>query len=351
MWPWRDWVVARLQRATCRSTASPSSRSPATCCPARRREQQLATGFHRNHPLNGEGGRVAEESRVDYVVDRVDTTGTVFLGLTVGCARCHDHKYDPLKTKEYYRLYAYFNSIAESGAVDRGGNAAPVMEMPTPGNRPPSGSSSRPTSTALNAKIAAAPERVRAEPAKGTEAAPGRARRVRARQSSTSMVMEDRPTPRESHVLVRGAWDAPGEKVTPGVVGVAGPGPQGAPPNRLALAKLARRCQQPADGPRPRQPLLATALRRGPGQDRRGFRRAGRGTEPPRTARLARGRVPRERLGSQAPAAADGHEPDLPPVVARRRRRSWSATRRTACWRVPRATGSPRRRSATRRSP
>ena len=71
---------------TCRSTASRSSRPPATCSPARRAEQKIATGFHRNHPLNGEGGRVAEESRVDYVVDRVDTTGTVFLGLTVGCA-------------------------------------------------------------------------------------------------------------------------------------------------------------------------------------------------------------------------------------------------------------------------
>ena len=79
------------------------------------REQKLATGFHRNHMLNGEGGRIAEESRVDYVIDRVETTATVWLGLTLGCARCHDHKYDPFTQKEYYRLFAYFNSIAETG--------------------------------------------------------------------------------------------------------------------------------------------------------------------------------------------------------------------------------------------
>ena len=94
-------------------------------------EQKIATGFHRNHMLNGEGGRIAEESRVDYVVDRVDTTATVWLGLTLGCSRCHDHKFDPFTQKEYYRLFAYFNSIAESGGVDRGGNAAPVLTFPT----------------------------------------------------------------------------------------------------------------------------------------------------------------------------------------------------------------------------
>src|SRR5439155_4825591 len=95
--------------------------------------QKIATGFHRNHMLNGEGGRIAEESRVDYVVDRVDTTGTVWLGLTVGCGRCHDHKYDPVSQKEYYQLFAYFNNIAEVGGVDRrSGTAAPVLELPTP---------------------------------------------------------------------------------------------------------------------------------------------------------------------------------------------------------------------------
>src|SRR5207245_4754018 len=94
-------------------------------------EQKIATGFNRNHMHNGEGGRIAEETRVENVVDRVDTTATVWLGLTLGCARCHDHKFDPFTQKEYYQLYAYFNSIAETGGVDRGGNAAPILRLGT----------------------------------------------------------------------------------------------------------------------------------------------------------------------------------------------------------------------------
>ena len=82
--------------------------------------------------INGEGGIDPEEYRVDYVVDRVDTTATVWLGLTLGCARCHDHKYDPFTQKEFYQLFAFFNNVAETGAVDRGGNAAPGCSLPTP---------------------------------------------------------------------------------------------------------------------------------------------------------------------------------------------------------------------------
>src|SRR5439155_25740033 len=95
-------------------------------------EQKLATGFNRNHPLNGEGGRIPEESRVDYVLDRVDTTGAVWLGLTVACCRCHDHKFDPLAQREFYQFYAFFNNVAEKGNVDRGGNASPVMSVTLP---------------------------------------------------------------------------------------------------------------------------------------------------------------------------------------------------------------------------
>src|SRR5262249_35053291 len=80
----------------------------------------------------GEGGRIAEESRVDYVVDRVDTTATIWLGVTAGCARCHDHKYDPITQKEYYQLFAYYNNVSEVGGVDRrNSTAAPTIELPT----------------------------------------------------------------------------------------------------------------------------------------------------------------------------------------------------------------------------
>ena len=86
---------SRHSTATCRTTSSPSSNSPATCCRTPRCDQKIATGFNRNHMINYEGGAIPEEYLDEYVVDRVDTTATAFLGLTIGCARCHDHKYDP----------------------------------------------------------------------------------------------------------------------------------------------------------------------------------------------------------------------------------------------------------------
>ncbi|MEM7386651.1 MAG: DUF1549 and DUF1553 domain-containing protein, partial [Verrucomicrobiota bacterium] len=132
MWPWRRWVIDAYNRNlpfdqfTIQQLAG-------DLLPDRTPEEELASGFNRNHPLNGEGGRIAEESRVDYVIDRVETTSTVWMGLTAGCARCHDHKYDPLSQKEFYQLYAFFNNIEESGSVDAGGNAKPVFKYPLPG--------------------------------------------------------------------------------------------------------------------------------------------------------------------------------------------------------------------------
>lgn len=130
LWPWRDWVVRAFNsnmpfdQFTIEQLAGDQLENAAL-------DQQVATGFHRNHMLNGEGGRIAEESRVEYVMNRVETTGAVWLGLTVGCARCHDHKYDPISQREFYQLYSYFNSIDESGRVDAGGNANPVLPVPT----------------------------------------------------------------------------------------------------------------------------------------------------------------------------------------------------------------------------
>ena len=98
---------------TCRSTSSRSIRSPATSSPKPRWPQRIATGFHRNTQINQEGGIDVEQFRVEAVVDRVNTTGTVFLGLTIGCAQCHDHKYDPIAQRDYYRLFAFFNNVDE----------------------------------------------------------------------------------------------------------------------------------------------------------------------------------------------------------------------------------------------
>lgn len=128
MWYWRDWAVAALNgnqpfdQFTLEQLAGDLLPSPTQA-------QLIATGFHRNHMINGEGGRIAEESRIDYVQDRVETTGTVWLGLTFNCCRCHDHKFDPIAQREYYQLAAYFNSIEETGGNDARGLANPVMSL------------------------------------------------------------------------------------------------------------------------------------------------------------------------------------------------------------------------------
>ena len=131
MYFWRDWVIEALNnnmpfdQFTIEQLAGDQLPNPT-------QQQLIATGFHRNHMINGEGGRIAEESRVDYVQDRVETTGTVWMGLTFNCCRCHDHKFDPLAQKEYYQLSAFFNSIEESGANDAGGLANPVITFAGP---------------------------------------------------------------------------------------------------------------------------------------------------------------------------------------------------------------------------
>ncbi|HUP78017.1 MAG TPA: PSD1 and planctomycete cytochrome C domain-containing protein [Pirellula sp.] len=123
-WPWRDWVVNAfnqnmpLDQFTIEQFAG-------DLLPNASDEQKLATCFHRNHMTNGEGGRDPEESRVDYVIDRVNTFGTVWLGLTVGCCQCHSHKFDPISHKDYYSLSAFFNSIDEDGKA--GDNAKPYL--------------------------------------------------------------------------------------------------------------------------------------------------------------------------------------------------------------------------------
>ena len=96
-----------------------------------RSSQKIATGFNRNHRANTEDGIIPEEYAVEYVVDRVETTSTVFLGLTLGCARCHDHKYDPFTQKEFYQVFAYFNNVPELGRAMKYGNSPPLVPAPT----------------------------------------------------------------------------------------------------------------------------------------------------------------------------------------------------------------------------
>lgn len=128
-WPWRDWIVQAFNinmpfdEFTVQQFAG-------DLLPDATIEQQLATCFHRNHMHNGEGGRDREESRVDYVLDRTNTMGTLWLGLTLGCTQCHDHKFDPISQRDYYSLTAYFNSIDEDG--NAGDRAKPFLKYRSP---------------------------------------------------------------------------------------------------------------------------------------------------------------------------------------------------------------------------
>jgi hypothetical protein len=130
MWRWRDWVIDAFNsnlpfdRFTIEQLAG-------DLLPDATLDQRIATGFNRNHRGNSEGGIIPEEYAVEYVVDRVETTGTVWLGLTLGCGRCHDHKYDPVTQREFYQLFAFFNNVPEKGRAVKYGNSPPYIQAPT----------------------------------------------------------------------------------------------------------------------------------------------------------------------------------------------------------------------------
>ncbi len=113
-WPWRDWVIHAFNK-NMPYDQFVSWQLAGDLLPNANKEQLLATGFNRNHKITEEGGVVDEEYRVEYVVDRTNTLGRGILGVTIECAKCHDHKYDPFSQKEYYQLFAFFNNIKEVG--------------------------------------------------------------------------------------------------------------------------------------------------------------------------------------------------------------------------------------------
>jgi hypothetical protein len=127
MWPWRDWVVGAIN-SNMPFDQFTVEQLAGDLMPDATQEQRLATGFNRNHMHNAEGGRIAEETRVENVFDRVETTGTVWLGLTLQCARCHDHKFDPTSNVDYFALFDFFNQTSEDGRSDRGIAVPPAME-------------------------------------------------------------------------------------------------------------------------------------------------------------------------------------------------------------------------------
>jgi hypothetical protein len=133
-WPWRDWVINAF------NTNMPydqflTEQLAGDLLPNPTLEQKVATSFNRNHGINNEGGAIPEEWLVEYAVDRVSTYGTAIMGMTIGCARCHDHKFDPISQNDFFSLMAYFNSINERGLEPQDGNLArafpPFVQLPS----------------------------------------------------------------------------------------------------------------------------------------------------------------------------------------------------------------------------
>jgi hypothetical protein len=290
VWPYRDWVVHAFNadmpfdRFTVEQIAG-------DLLPGATVEQRIATGFNRGPTVNVEAGTDEEENRVNAVIDRVSTTATVWLGTTMSCAQCHNHKYDQFSQEEYYRLFAYFNSTAQE---TRGGEAAvrefigPKLTLPLS----PEKEKQRQELEARRKPLAAELSGLAAKVAQGQVAweseistrkellakLPPEVRKLlnvpeakrnkkqklelsdyftnldpavrglRAKlaevdtqlldlQPATTLIMEELPTPRPTHVLKRGNFRERGKKVSPGVPAVLHPLPADAPPNRLGLAR------------------------------------------------------------------------------------------------------------------
>ncbi len=130
MWLWRDWVINAFNRNQPFDEFT-IEQLAGDLLPNATTSQRIATGFNRNHVANNETGIIDEEFRTEYVVDRIDTTMTTWLGLTVACAQCHDHKYDPISQREFYQLFSFFNNVPETGQITAD-NPPPVMSVSTP---------------------------------------------------------------------------------------------------------------------------------------------------------------------------------------------------------------------------
>ena len=235
---WRKWVIDAFNRNlpfdqfTIQQLAGDLLPEPKDATAAF--EQKLASGFHRNHMINFEGGAFPKEYHNAYIVDRVNTTATVWLGLTVGCSQCHDHKYDPLTQREFYQLYAFFHNVPENGLDGRKGNAEPLLKLPTEDQQ------NQLAELVENiAKLDARLKTAKDEEAKTVKADLDRLRKSQTDLEQlipTSMVMREMDQPRETFVLIRGQYDKPGEKVSADVPAVMPRIPDGAPRNRLGFA-------------------------------------------------------------------------------------------------------------------
>jgi len=279
IWMYRDWMISAFNHDL-PFDQFVIDQIAGDLLPSPTREQLVATGFHRNTLINLEGGIDFEQYRVEAVVDRVDTTGAVFLGLTLGCARCHDHKFDPISQREFYQLFAFFNNVDElsrdKGEEGRRTSQEPTLEFGTPEDyvrrdaiRAQAAALEKELSEyevqwekslSAEAKLKLRPD-VRAivqiprdqrnefqieglkgllketeigyrERLEGIEAL----RRVAPKIPST-MIMRELPKPRENYIYIKGDFLRKGVQVYPGVPAVLPPLGNSERPNRLDLAR------------------------------------------------------------------------------------------------------------------
>ncbi len=285
MWPWRDWVVEAIN-ANMPYDRFSVEQLAGDLLPEPTNQQILATAFNRNHMYNGEGGRIPEETRVENVFDRVETVGTVWMGLTLNCSRCHDHKFDPLTQKEYYQLYDFFNQTSEEGGHYTG-RVEPLLDLSPPDHQEHIDRKKAALNEAAN-RVAAAEwdvfpreeglpaaaspnaegllgenvDALKQHPSERspyylgllieafTSSRPEYAGQLRDLKTATEayyrqagrnimvMVMDEREEPRNSFVLTRGTYNKPeGEPVSADVPSFLPPLPDGGEADRLHLAR------------------------------------------------------------------------------------------------------------------
>ena len=221
MWVWRDWLIRALN-SNMAFDRFVTVQMAGDLLPDRDFYSQVATGFNRNHRINSEGGSIPDEWIVEYVADRVETMGTTFLGLTLMCSRCHDHKYDPISQKDFYRLFAFFNNIDEAGLGPNNGNSPPFIHVPK----------SWPNLEGKESEFVV-PEAMKIRITQTSVPRP------QAGGADTVMVLHERETPRGTYRLERGQYDHPdkSEKLEPATPPALGPWNAEWPKNRLGLAR------------------------------------------------------------------------------------------------------------------
>jgi len=221
IWPWRDWVINALNRDMPYDQFT-IEQLAGDLLPDATRDQQVATGFHRNTMINTEGGVDPEEYRNITNVDRVNTTAAIWLGTTMQCAQCHTHKYDPFKQSEFFQLLAFFNSNADSSTkVDT------TLTLPTPEQE-----------EALRELKLYELVTSKSEDLKAVRDSIAEARKKITQNQPSTLVMRELSQPRPTHIQIRGNFLNKGDEVKPGVPAILPPLKTNTPlPTRLDLAR------------------------------------------------------------------------------------------------------------------